>query len=67
MTRNPLAAPVSDEVWFKSSYSNNQGGNCVEAADCARVVRVRDSKDMSIPGLTVSKAAWASFIASMQE
>ncbi|MFF5422340.1 DUF397 domain-containing protein, partial [Streptomyces misionensis] len=32
--------------WFKSSYSNNQGGNCVEGARLdGRVMAVRDSKD----------------------
>ncbi|MFE7121868.1 DUF397 domain-containing protein [Streptomyces sp. NPDC057654] len=58
---------MADEAaWFKSSYSNDQGGSCVEIADCTSAVRVRDSKDTTIPGLTVSKDAWASFIASVQ-
>lgn len=31
--------------WRKSSYSGANGGNCVEVADDARVVLVRDTTD----------------------
>ncbi|HBF85520.1 MAG TPA: DUF397 domain-containing protein [Streptomyces sp.] len=67
--------------WFKSSYSGNQGGNCVEiavawtkstysgdqgacveVAACPHAVHVRDSKDLTVPALTVSPAAWTAFV-----
>jgi Domain of unknown function (DUF397) len=47
--------------WRKSSYSGNGGGNCVEAANAARTVAVRDSKDAEGPKLAVPTSAWASF------
>ncbi|MCQ4082557.1 DUF397 domain-containing protein [Streptomyces sp. RB6PN25] len=48
--------------WRKSSYSNGQGGNCIEVADGFRdVVPVRDSKDPQGPALIFGAAAWAAF------
>ncbi|MEU0104249.1 DUF397 domain-containing protein [Streptomyces sp. NPDC006251] len=31
--------------WFKSSYSGNEGGGCLEVAAAPGAVHVRDSKD----------------------
>ncbi|MEU2162216.1 DUF397 domain-containing protein [Streptomyces chengbuensis] len=47
-----------DLVWFKSSYSDNEGGAC------PHTVHVRDSKVPSGPMLTVAPAAWAAFVAT---
>ncbi|MFE7559492.1 DUF397 domain-containing protein [Kitasatospora sp. NPDC057500] len=52
----------SDLVWFKSSYSGGEGGDCVEVAEAAGLVLVRDSKDKSGPQLAFSLAAWRSFV-----
>ncbi|MFF8770821.1 DUF397 domain-containing protein [Kitasatospora sp. NPDC015120] len=52
----------SELVWFKSSYSSNEGGNCVEVAETTSTVLVRDSKDKSGPHLTFSPAAWEAFV-----
>ncbi|WP_406137758.1 DUF397 domain-containing protein [Streptomyces sp. NBC_01089] len=49
--------------WFKSSYSGSEGDNCVEVAIRPDAVRVRDSKDIRRPALTLSPAAWAAFAA----
>jgi hypothetical protein len=49
-------------AWTKSSYSGNQGGDCVEIAACPHTVHVRDSKDLSVPPLTLSPAAWTAFL-----
>ncbi|MET8704109.1 DUF397 domain-containing protein [Kitasatospora sp. NPDC058032] len=51
-----------DLVWFKSSYSGGEGGDCVEVAETAGSVLVRDSKDKSGPRLGFSPAAWKSFV-----
>ncbi|MFD8864042.1 DUF397 domain-containing protein [Streptomyces sp. NPDC059590] len=48
--------------WRKSSHSSGEGGECVEVASCLRAVHVRDSKDITRPGLTVGTAAWAAFL-----
>ena len=53
----------AEPAWFKSSYSKDSGGACVEVALAAAdaTVRVRASKDITIPGLNVSEAAWTAF------
>ncbi|MBM7436867.1 DUF397 domain-containing protein [Streptomyces sp. HB132] len=48
--------------WFKSSHSGNQGGDCVEVAFCPHTVHVRDSKDLTVPPLALSPAAWTAFL-----
>jgi hypothetical protein len=57
---------VADSAWFKSSYSNDSGGSCVEIADLTSSVAVRDSKDKKGPALVVSLAAWSSFVDLVQ-
>jgi uncharacterized protein DUF397 len=49
-------------LWIKSSYSSEEGGECVEVAACPRTIHVRDSKDTARPGLTVGPDAWAMFV-----
>ncbi|MBT2364373.1 DUF397 domain-containing protein [Streptomyces sp. ISL-10] len=49
--------------WFKSSYSGSGGGDCVEVAASAGDVHVRDSENTTRPGLRVSRASWAAFVA----
>ncbi|AWL39915.1 MULTISPECIES: DUF397 domain-containing protein [Streptomyces] len=50
-------------AWTKSTYSGNEGGDCVEVATCPHAVHVRDSKDLTVPALTVSPDAWSAFVA----
>ncbi|WP_405973203.1 DUF397 domain-containing protein [Streptomyces sp. NBC_00988] len=50
--------------WFKSSYSDDGGGNCVEIATCPDTVHIRDSKNPGGGIVTVSDAAWCTFLAS---
>ncbi|MFF7091692.1 DUF397 domain-containing protein [Streptomyces rubradiris] len=58
---------LSDALWFKSSYSNGDGGNCVEVADnIPGLVPVRDSKRPDGPTLILPATAWAPFIASLK-
>ncbi|MER5356423.1 DUF397 domain-containing protein [Kitasatospora sp. NPDC002551] len=52
----------SELVWFKSSYSGAEGGECVEVAEAMSSVLVRDSKDKSGPHLTFSPEAWGAFV-----
>lgn len=39
-------------AWFKSSYSNDQGGACIEVAASHLAIHVRDSKDKAGPRLS---------------
>ncbi|MFF7239103.1 DUF397 domain-containing protein [Streptomyces collinus] len=50
-------------VWRKSSYSGNEGGECVEVAATSGSVHVRDSKDVRRPHLSVAAQGWAAFVA----
>ncbi|MFB7574453.1 DUF397 domain-containing protein [Streptomyces sp. NPDC056165] len=58
---------LSTAVWRKSSYSNGDGGNCVEVADgLTGIVPVRDSKLSHGPILTVTAPAWTSFVTALR-
>ncbi|MER6052558.1 DUF397 domain-containing protein (plasmid) [Streptomyces sp. BHT-5-2] len=49
-------------AWVKSSYSSEEGGECVEVATNASAVHIRDSKDITRCALTASPDAWATFV-----
>ncbi|GAA1303371.1 hypothetical protein GCM10009579_86060 [Streptomyces javensis] len=54
---------LNDAAWRKSSYSNQEGGDCVEVADgIPGVVPVRDSKRPDSPALLFPAASWHAFI-----
>lgn len=48
--------------WRKSSYSGDQGGECVEVGELPATVAVRDSKAPAGPILTLAPAAFATFV-----
>ncbi|MFG2427967.1 DUF397 domain-containing protein [Streptomyces sp. NPDC048590] len=69
------AARGTSLTWFKSTYSSDQGGDCLEvayqpgaeraeASAHPSAVHIRDSKSADGPVLTVPPAAWAAFVAS---
>ena len=63
----PTTPDLSVATWRKSSYSNNNGGNCVEVADnLPGLVPVRDSKNPDGPALLFPTESWAVFIASLK-
>ncbi|MFW6695096.1 DUF397 domain-containing protein [Streptomyces sp. MAR4 CNX-425] len=61
----PRAGALSG--WRKSSYSNSEGGSCVEVLDGhISGVPVRDSKDPNGPALVFTSDAWASFVSALK-
>ena len=53
--------------WRKSSYSNGNGGACVEVArNLPQTVAVRDSKDPEGPALAFAPGQWRSFTAQVK-
>lgn len=59
---------LSQAVWRKASYSNTNGGACVEVADLDAVRwAVRDSKDPAGPVLTCAPDEWTAFTASVRD
>lgn len=51
--------------WYKSSYSGDEGGECVEVAADVTAVHVRDSKDHGGPRLAFARSAWSGFVADL--
>ncbi|MBA2947114.1 DUF397 domain-containing protein [Streptomyces himalayensis] len=61
------AFDLSAAHWRKSSYSNGDGGDCVEVADgLPGVVPVRDSKVQDGPVLLFRTPAWTAFMAGVK-
>ncbi|XVV35899.1 DUF397 domain-containing protein [Streptomyces sp. CA-100214] len=57
------AIDLSTVTWRKSSYSNSDGGNCVEVAQgIPSVVPVRDSKAPALGALVFAAPAWVAFV-----
>jgi hypothetical protein len=57
------AIDLSNLTWRKSSYSNSDGGQCLEvAADIPSLVPVRDSKAPDRGALLFDASAWSAFI-----
>jgi hypothetical protein len=52
--------------WRKSSYSGNNGGNCVEVADATRGILVRDTTDRAGVALSLSAGAWRALLAEVR-
>ncbi|GGP70089.1 DUF397 domain-containing protein [Saccharothrix coeruleofusca] len=52
-------------AWNKSSHSGGNS-NCVEVAHGAAMVGVRDSKKPGAGVVTVSRGAWAAFLAALR-
>lgn len=59
---------LSAVTWRKSSYSNQDGGQCVEVSDdLAALVPVRDSKNPHGPVLAFGESGWASFVSALRD
>ncbi|GHC68754.1 DUF397 domain-containing protein [Streptomyces cinnamoneus] len=52
--------------WFKSSYSDDSVGNCVEIARHHGEVHVRDSKLGGDTRITIPPVTWAAFTAELR-
>ncbi|MCT7351262.1 DUF397 domain-containing protein [Streptomyces sp. 15-116A] len=58
---------MTDQLtWRKSSYSDDEGGNCVEVALATPTIHLRDSKNPTGPQLHIPAPAWSAFIAAVQ-
>ena len=58
---------LSAASWRKSSYSNQDGGACIEVSDdFAAVVPVRDSKVAHGPVLVFPTGGWSSFVEAVK-
>ena len=55
------------EGWRKSSYSDGNGGNCVETASDDGVILVRDTTNRDGGTLAFGAEAWTAFVASLRQ
>ncbi|MET7674942.1 DUF397 domain-containing protein [Streptomyces seoulensis] len=53
-------------TWFKSSYSSNDGPDCVEVALTPDHIHIRDSKTADGDRLTLPAATWTHFLDSLR-
>ncbi|WP_406218767.1 DUF397 domain-containing protein [Streptomyces canus] len=51
--------------WFKSTYSGDEGGQCVEVAACPHTIHIRDSKNPEHT-LRVTPATWTAFTTTLK-
>ena len=59
---------LSTASWRKSSYSNGDGGDCVEVVDdLPGIVPVCDSKDPHGPAIVFPATAWSTFVAAVKD
>jgi len=58
---------TTELTWFKSSYSSNDGPDCIEVAIAPApthtTVHVRDSKNKEGARLAFTNASWTEFLA----
>ena len=52
--------------WRKSTYSDANGGSCVETASSAGAIMVRDTTDRDVVTLALPAQAWEQLIASLK-
>ncbi|AZM62044.1 MULTISPECIES: DUF397 domain-containing protein [unclassified Streptomyces] len=62
-TTTPAARPAR---WFRSSYSNGAGGECVECAHVTSGTLIRDSKRADGPVVEVAATPWRAFVRSLE-
>ncbi|MEU3658733.1 DUF397 domain-containing protein [Streptomyces sp. NPDC032940] len=55
-------ATLTGIQWRKSSYSGDQGGQCVEVAELPSTIAVRDSKNPTGPALALAPGAFSAFL-----
>lgn len=60
---------MMSEGWRKSSYSNGEGGDCVETRLAREVSRVamRDTRNRELGHLDVPAGEWAAFLGTIHD
>ncbi|WP_405390720.1 DUF397 domain-containing protein [Streptomyces sp. NBC_01102] len=67
MTRHTIEDGSALTGWRASSYSNTEGGSCLEVVDGhPSGVPVRDSKSPQGPALVIPAAEWSSFVSAVK-
>jgi hypothetical protein len=61
-TQTSALGTIDPPVWFRSSYSAGDGGDCVEVAPADTSVYIRDSKRADGPVLRFGSMGWKQFV-----
>lgn len=68
MTVPTTSGALTGAQWFKSSYSNDENGMCVEGARLVgRAMAVRDSKTPNGPAFVLTGDAWTTFVTALND
>ncbi|GGX10676.1 DUF397 domain-containing protein [Streptomyces noursei] len=63
MAEGTISSAATLTGWRKSSYSDNEGGDCIEVLDGhPHGIPVRDSKAPRGPVIVVPAGAWSAFV-----
>ncbi|MFJ9245200.1 DUF397 domain-containing protein [Streptomyces sp. NPDC101776] len=57
---------MNELTWVKSSYSTNEGGECLEIAPTPHAIHIRDSKHLTGPTLEVTPTTWTEFLRTVR-
>jgi hypothetical protein len=57
---------ATELAWSKSSYSGNEGGECLEIAARPETIHIRDSKNLTGPTLTITPTTWTAFLRAVR-
>ena len=53
-------------TWRKSSHSGSEGGSCIEVADTASLILVRDTTNRDGGTLAFGAATWERFLGNLK-
>ncbi|MEU3211150.1 DUF397 domain-containing protein [Nocardiopsis alba] len=57
---------MMNEHWKKSTYSNGQGGNCVEARAIDQGAAIRDTQNRGLAELSLPNTEWTALIHALR-
>jgi hypothetical protein len=57
----PAMDQLTSATWRTSSYSGDNGGDCIQVTTTAPAIAVRDSKNPAGPQLAFTAEAWTAF------
>ncbi|MFB8765331.1 DUF397 domain-containing protein [Nocardiopsis alba] len=57
---------MMNEHWKKSTYSNGQGGNCVEARAIDQGAAIRDTQNRGLAELSLPNTEWSALLHALR-
>ncbi|MEU2947924.1 DUF397 domain-containing protein [Nocardiopsis alba] len=57
---------MMNEHWKKSTYSNGEGGNCVEARAIDQGAAIRDTQNRGLAELSLPNTEWSALLHALR-